>query len=345
MKKITLLLFFGIFAHMTAFSQDVPQEQQIVISKIGATWCPNCGLEAWDNFTTLNNEFGTKAVILSLHPSRSSRLHSPESIDLAENLPQAFGQPLFYVNRTKTSTGSIVQNAGVAVENANSLTPMANTGINATIKDGLLQVDAKVKFFQEGNGDYFLSLLVIEDGVVEVQSQRGTDAVHKKLVRTSLLGGTFEQAIASGTISADSEFTFSDSKAIAEDWNTENLEVAAIIWQKVGDDFEPVNAHSVDAAFSTSVNFLEESGVELAIAPTLVKTSATVSLNTPVAFDRVNIDVFTAAGQQLTTVFSGPLKSGNHNFAIERVALHASGVYFLKIAANGSVLSKKFIVE
>lgn len=345
MKKFALLLFFGTFANLTAFSQDVPQEQQIVISKIGATWCPNCGLSAWDNFTTIHDEFDEKAVILSLHPSRSSRLHSQESLDLAENLPQAFGQPLFYVNRTKYSTGSIVQNAGTAIENAKSVAPMANTGIDATITDGVLQVDAKVKFFQEGNGDYFLSLLVVEDGVIEVQSQRGSDAVHKKLVRTSLLGGTFDQAIGSGTIATDSEFTFNATKDIEEDWNTENLEVAAIIWQKVGDDFEFVNAHSVDATFSTSVNFLEESGVELAMAPTLVKTSAMVNLTTPVNFDKANIAIFNTAGQLVNTIFTGQLQPGNHNFSLDRAALKASGVYYLQMEVNGSVLSKKFVVE
>lgn len=345
MKKIALLLFLGTIVHMTAFSQDVPQEQQIVISKIGATWCPNCGTTAWDNFSILHNEFDDKAVILSLHPSRSSRLHSPESIDLAENLPQSFGQPLFYVNRTKYSTGSIVQNARQAIENGNAAAPLANTGINATIKDGMLQVDAKVKFFQEGNGDYFLSLLIVEDGVIEVQSQRGSDANHKKLVRTSMMGGTFGQAIGSGAIAAESEFTFSDTKAIEADWNTENLEVAAVIWQKVGDDYEVVNGNSVDALFSTSVNFLEQSGVALAISPTLVKTSTTVKLTTPVDFDKANIAIFNAAGQQLNTIFSGQLNAGTHNYMIERANLKASGVYFLRMEANGSVLSKKLIVE
>ncbi len=345
MKKFCLLLFMGVIAHLTAFSQDVPQTQQIVISKIGATWCPNCGTTAWDNFTTLHNEFNDKAVILSLHPSRSSRLHSPESIELAENLPQSFGQPLFYVNRTKYATGSIVQNARQAIEDGNAAAPLANTGINATIKDGMLQVDAKVKFFQEGNGDYFLSLLIVEDGVIEVQSQRGSDANHKKLVRTAMMEGTFGQAIGSGAIAAESEFTFSDAKAIEEDWNTENLEVAAIIWQKVGDNYEVVNGNSVDASFSTSVNFLEQSGVALEIAPTLVKASATITLTTPVDFDKANVGVFNTAGQQVNTIFSGILKSGTHNYTIQRADLKASGIYFLRMEANGSVLSKKLIVE
>lgn len=345
MKKFYFFLIIGFLSQMTAFGQEVAQEQQVVISKIGATWCPNCGLSAWDNFTTIHDEFDGQAVILSLHPSRSSRLHAPEAIDLSENLPQAFGQPLFYVNRTKYATGSIVQNTGVAVENAKNATPLANTGITATIKNGQLEVDAKVKFFQEGNGDYFLSLLVVEDGVVEIQSQRGSDAIHKKLLRTSLLGGTFGQMIGSGTIPADSEFTFSDTKEMEADWDRDNLEVAAIIWQKVDNNYEFVNAYSVDASFSTAVNFLEKSGVDLTIAPTLLKTSATVSLASPIQLDQVDIAIFAANGQQIKTLYAGNIAQGKQTFTIQRADLPASGVYFLRMESKGSVLSRKLVVE
>lgn len=345
MKKFYLFLILGLAFQSNLFAQDVPQEQKIVITKIGATWCPNCGLEAWDNFDVLNKDFADKAVILSIHPSSSSFLHSPESRDLSNNLPGAFGQPLFYLNRTKHSTFQIVENTDVAVSNAEFINPVVNTGISATINDNTLTVDAKVKFFQEGDGTYFLSLLIVEDGVVEYQSERGNDAIHKKLLRTALMGGTFGQAIASGSVSANTEFTFSDSKAIDAEWNTENLEVVAIVWKKVGNVYEFENANSVDASFSTSINLLETAGVNLTIAPTIIQENATITLESPIAFDQVNLTLYNTAGQQISSLFSGAVGQGVQHFTIQKSDLKSSGVYFLQMESKGSVISRKLIVE
>ena len=345
MKKIYFPLFVALLTQIVVFGQEVPQEQKVVITKIAATWCPPCGGTAWDNFDVINDTYAGKAVMLTAHPSRSSKLHSPEAIDFSNNLPQAFGQPLFYLNRSKYTTNNIIQNTETAVSDAGNASPMANTGILATIKDNTLTVDAKVKFFQEGDGEYYLSLLVIEDGVIEEQAARGNDAVHKRVLRTSLMGGAFGQEIANGAIATDTEFKFSDSKELATDWNTENLEVAAIIWQKVNGAYEFVNAHVVETSFSTSVNFLETTGVQLSVMPTIVKEAATVSIVTPIAFDKVNIALFNTAGQQVQTIFAGSLDNGLHTFSIDKSNLTASGVYFLQMESKGSVISRKFVVE
>lgn len=345
MKKVNLLLLIGIFLQQIAFGQEVPQTQKIVITKIAATWCPPCGGTAWDRFEKINEEYAGKAVILTAHPSRTSKLHSPEAIDFSNNLPQAFGQPLFYVNSAKYTTNTILDNAEASINNANEVSPMANTGITATIKDNALEVNAKVKFFQEGDGAYYLSLLVIEDGVIEQQASRGSEAVHKRVLRSSLMGGTFGQEIASGTISADTEYTFADTKTLETKWVAENLEVAAIIWKKVDFGYEFVNAHSENVSFSTSVNFLETAGVNMSLSPTILRENATVSINAPIALEDLTIRLFNIAGQPVQTIFSGNLNDGFYQFIIDKTHLTASGVYFLQMEAAGSVISRKLVVE
>lgn len=345
MKKNCLLLVIGLLLQMTSFGQEVPQEQKVVITKIAATWCPPCGGTAWDNFDIINDTYAGKAVILTAHPSRSSQLHSPEAIDFSANLPQAFGQPLFYLNRSKYTTNNIIPNTETAISEAVTASPMANTGILATIKDNTLTVDAKIKFFQEGDGEYYLSLLIIEDGVIEQQANRGSTASHKRVLRSSLMGGTFGQEIANGVIAVDTEFNFSDSKELAADWNTENLEVAAIIWQKIDGVYEFVNAHVENVSFSTGLNILETTGIQLSVMPTILKETATISIAAPITFNKVNIAVFNTAGQQVQTVFSGPLNNGLHTFSIDRSELVTSGVYFLQMESKGSVISQKLVVE
>lgn len=345
MKKIYFPLLLVLFLQITVFGQEVPKEQKVVITKIAATWCPPCGGTAWDNFDVINDTYEEKAIMLTAHPSRSSKLHATESIDFSSNLPQAFGQPLFYINRTKYTTSTILQSTETAITDAGSVTPMANTGITATIKDNTLEVKAKVQFFQEGDGEYYLSLLVLEDGVIEEQANRGNAAVHKRVLRSSLMGGTFGQAIATGVIAADTEFNFSDSKTLEAGWNTENLEVAAIIWQKVEGAYEFVNAHSVNTSFATSTNFLETSGVNFSVQPTIIQETATIAIDAPIAFEKVNLAIFNTAGQQVQTVFSGSLNNGLHTFSIDKSGLTASGVYFLQMESKGAVISRKLVIK
>lgn len=348
MKKIYFPLLVGLLTQIVVFGQEVPQEQKVVITKIAATWCPPCGGTAWDNFDALNDTYAGKAILLTAHPSRTSKLHAPESIDFSSNLPQAFGQPLFYINRSKYTTNTILENTATAINNANSAAPMANTGIIATIKDNTLEVKAKVKFFQEGDGEYYLSLLVIEDEVMEQQASRGNPAVHKRVLRSSLMGGTFGQAIANGVIAADTEFNFSDSKALEANWNTENLEVAAIIWQQVNGAYEFVNAHSVNTSFSTSINLLETSGLELTVTPNPIRETATINIDAPIGFDKVNIALYNSVGQQVQSIFTGDLSNGQHTFFLNKNNLPpntVSGLYFLKMESNGSVISRSLVIE
>ncbi len=345
MKKIYFPLFYCLLIQLVAFGQEVPQEQKVVITKIGATWCPPCGGTAWDHFDEITETYAGQAVMLTAHPSRTSELHSPESIDFTSNLPQAFGQPLFYVNQSKYTTSTILNNAKDAVNAAAMISPLANTGITAIINDKSLEVNAKVKFFQEGTGDYFLSLLVIEDGVIEFQFDRGDEAVHKRILRSALGQGTFGEAIANGTVSADAEFDLQLTKEIDPSWVAENIEIAAILWNKVGNNYEFVNANAVPVSFATSINILETSGLTLAVTPTLIRQSATIHIDAPIAFGKATISIFNTAGQQVKTVFSGPLNNGNHTFSIDKSGLGASGVYFLQMESAGSVISRKLVVE
>lgn len=348
MKKNYLLLVVALLLQMTAFGQEVPQEQKIVITKIAATWCPPCGGTAWDNFDVINDTYAGKAIILTAHPSRSSKLHSEEAIDFSSNLPQAFGQPLFYINRSKYTTNNILENVATSINEATSTSPLANTGIIATIKDDILEVKAKVKFFQEGDGEYYLSLLVIEDDVIEEQANRGSTASHKRVLRTSLIGGTFGQEIALGEIAAASEFVFMDSKSLVANWNTENLEVAAIIWQQVDGNYEFVNAHVEPVSFSTSINTLQASGLELTVTPNLVQGTASINIDAPIGFDKVNIALFNSSGQQIQSIFTGDLPNGQHTFFIDKNNLPSnttSGFYFLKMESNGSVISTSLFIE
>ena len=252
---------------------------------------------------------------------------------------------MFYVNRNKYTTPQIIAGAETEIAENKAIKPMANTGLNTTINDNLLSVEAKVKFFQEGNGDYYLSLLVVEDGVIEFQSNRAEDANHKKILRTSLSGGTFGQPIATGAIAEGTEFTITDEKTIDPNWNPANLEVAAIIWQKMDDAYEFVNAQSINVGFSTSVNFLAQKGVRLAINPTILQEVATITIDSPIALNNANIALFDLSGKKVKDVFRGSVSAGIQSFDLQKNSFSTRGIYFLKLEAEGGILHQKFMVN
>jgi len=164
-------------------------------------------------------------------------------------------------------------------------------------------------------------------------------------LRSSLGQGTFGESIANGTVTVDTEFSLKLTKEMDTKWIAENLEIAAILWNKTDNNYEFVNANVVPVAFSTSVNILETSGLTLAVTPTLIQQSATLQIDAPIAFDEVTIAIFNTAGQQVQTVFTGSLNNGSHTFSINKSKLGASGLYFLQMESAGSVISRKLVVE
>ena len=103
MKKNYLLFLISVLFSGYTFGQEVVQKQNMLITKITATWCPNCGTESWDHKKEIIATY-PDVVFLSAHSSTSSKLHAPAARDYVENLPNAFGQPIFYINRERYTT-------------------------------------------------------------------------------------------------------------------------------------------------------------------------------------------------------------------------------------------------
>ena len=343
--KSCLSLFSFFFSFFLVQAQEVPETQKIIITKIGATWCPNCGLAAWDHFEELNEMFKTTAVLLNIHPSRSSALHAPEAIVFSENLPQAWGQPLFYINRTKYATSQIMRAAADAIMDMESVKPVANTGIRASFNENELKVTARTLFFQPAQGAYYLSLFVVENDVIASQSSRGANAIHKKVLRQAISPSTFGDLLHNGTIDQNASFSVEHTIEIADDWNRENLEIAALIWKKTENVFEFVNAHSQSPSFSTRTNELEMPGVQLSVTPTIIQESGTIYLDLPKALEEIQIEVFNISGQLVFPLFSGNLTPGKHIFELNRSKLAESGIFILKISQGGSTISRKFVTK
>ena len=231
-------------------------------------------------------------------------------------------------------------------DQVNGQLPLANTGIEMQLEGQALEVKARVQFFKPGNGAYYLSLFIIEDNVIADQSNRGSDVEHPKILRGRLTSETFGELIANGDVAENQTFDFRLNRAISPDWNTDNLEVAAIIWEKIGETYEFVNTETVtEFSTFTSVNQLEQAGVQLAVHPTTLNTQSTISINLPVAQDNLSLRLINANGQLVKNIFSGTLSNGTHQFSLAKERQLTSGLYFIQLEKEGSSITERIVVQ
>jgi len=346
MKKNYLPLLISLLLSGYSFGQEVVQKQNMLVTKITATWCPNCGTGAWDNKKEIIANY-PDATFLSTHISTSSKLYSSTARDYARNLPNAVGQPIFYVNRDRFNTGSILNAVEETQQTDQSQSPVANTGLEMKMEGQVLNVKAKVQFFEPANGEFYLSLFVIEDKVMETQASRGSGPVeHSRILRGRVTSSTFGVLIADGSINANDTYDFRINRQIPEEWNQENLEVAAIIWQKNGDIYEFVNTQAItDFSVFTSVNELEAAGVELTVNPTLLSTQSTVAISLPSAQANISLQLLNTNGQLITQLFSGDLSGGTHHFPLTKPAALAAGIYLVRMEKGGHSITEKIVVK
>lgn len=326
--------------------QEVSVEQKMLVTKITATWCPNCGTSAWDVKSNIVSDYASNMVFLSTHISGSSDLFSSTARDYATNLPNVAGQPLFYLNRQRFNTNSIENAVKEMVQHNSTQTPLANTGVEMQLNGQVVEVKAKVQFFQPTEGEYYLSLFIIEDNVIANQSNRGSNVAHRKVFRGRVTSETFGELITNGSIEADQTFNFRLNRAINSEWNPDQLEIAAVIWQKVGDTYEFVNVASVsDFSVFTSVNILEQEGVDLAIHPNILSTQSTIQINLPATQKNLSLQLINANGQLVQRLYDGELQAGQHSFSITKQSSLTSGIYFVQLEKDGSSITKRLVIE
>ncbi len=348
MKKSLLLISFCFLMASGLFAQDVVQEQRTLLTKITATWCPNCGAWAWDFFEEILEDNHGKAVFVGSH--HSGDLESSPGIAFSSNFNAPY-QPYFYAGNENlnVSSGNMPTKRQQVQDlvNANfEEMPIANTGFSAILDGNILTIDAKAKFFQEASGDFYMGVYLLENGVINNQASNSNMASHPFVLRQAITPGNFGISLGNGTIAADTEFTEALSLQINSTYNTDSIYIMGIIWEKIDDTYQFVNAFTTNEfAAPASVETITSDVLAVALAPTIAQESSQLSLNLKQSSLAVNIQVINVNGQIVQEVFEGDLLSGASNFTINTNALN-TGIYFVNIRSNdGAVLTKRLVVR
>lgn len=349
MKRGLLIICFSIAILPLLHAQEVPEVQKSLLTKITATWCPNCGTWGWAFFKNLMEDNSQKAIFVSAH--HSGELVSPPGAAFSENFMAPY-QPYFYVGNLETGTNNSNfstkrQEVKNLVDSIFLQSPIVNVGFEASFSDDLLTVNTHTRFFQDATGDYYLGVYILENGVVNYQASIDSMAVHPYVLRAAFTPEAFGDSLASGTITAGTEYTSSVSIQLNANWIADSISVAGIIWNKIEDTYHFINVNTTkDFTFiPTAINIIAEEALAINLFPTIAASVAQLDLNLKVQSQDVNIQLFNINGQVIRQIFQGTLAKGINTLNIPTETLD-SGLYFVHIqTADGAVVTKKLIVQ
>jgi hypothetical protein len=316
-----LIIFTILLIGLPAISQEINTKQWSMVNKKTADWCSLCGSWGWNMHKQLTDRFENKNVLnWALH--YSGGLQNQAAVDISANFGGS-GQPLFYVegidlNATPNNIAAKVAEAEDIVNFTLAQPAYAGIGIEAILSSvtNRLDVKAKVEFLQpvEG-GDYYLGLYLVEDSLVAYQQSQGQNAVHRYVLRRSLLNTTWGKSLKKGPLEKGEIFDVDvDLDNITTPRN--RLYVAAVIWNKVGNKYLFFNGYQVPVGIPASQLDIHSDLSEIKAYQT-EGSEIHLQINSQVSFSNPIIAVTDLNGKTITSLSPGALTEGNHSFQLK----------------------------
>jgi hypothetical protein len=348
MKSLYTLLFVMLSVSIFAQEIEVPQTQRSLITKRTATWCSVCGGYAWDMMESFVDNHSDRAIVLNAHHSSSSNFHADVAQELVDNLQEAFGQPTFYVNNERIGSGNTnTENTVNTKVMANEmLSPTAQVGVRAIFNPGDEEatIETRTEFFEDAEGEYFVSVWTAIKNIVGFQATRGENAQHKQILWESVTTSTFGDEIVTGNIATGSSFETSNTYTFGN-FNETQLQVIAVIWKKVGEEYQFVNGNVTNEFIQlSSTQELSADVAEVSVQPNITSTNAQLLIDAKTDLGNTKVQLFNAVGQPVANIFEGQIFNGNYPFNIDRKDF-AAGLYFIRIQSEKGIRTEKIIFQ
>ncbi|MEO1262017.1 MAG: Omp28-related outer membrane protein [Bacteroidota bacterium] len=347
MNKKTFMLLVAALFIVKATAQQVEQKQRTLLIKTAATWCPPCGTWGWDLFEGMIEDNEENALLIAVH--HSGLLENDINNDLFSNFGAVY-QPMFFVDETNinaTSSNASTkrsETAAAVTDVFNNQAPVANVGFTPTFANNKLSVNAKVKFYQETEGEFYLSVYLMEDGVIEFQQSIGNNAVHKKIIRSGFTDDTFGELVTTGSVSADQEFDMSFELQIGEVAGYD-YEVAGIIWKKENDKYLPVNVWSTKNIETTSSVKDVDGIADFSVKPNVTSSQAVINIDLDENIKNLSLDLVDINGKVISQINRGNFNKGSQTFFIDKSLVQNNGLFFVRLTDGKNVSTRKIIFQ
>ena len=334
-----------------SISLSAQQPVKPLLTKITATWCPNCGTWGWTAMKDMVDRFdGDKATVMALH--YSGDLADDLNKELAGNFP-AVGQPIFQSNGTDLNfTSSSYTDKMDALESTiNAETQVINAfnitkaGVHLQAEGNLTTFNVEVNVDADNlpDGDYSIGAYIVRDDIVASQSGLSGDVAHFKIVDAAMSINTFGNpyGIAKSYVfqyeEADyGEITF-DSQGGVEDF-----QIVTILWNNTGTRYEVVTTDNANITENTLSN-IDQEVTPIDDAKVYENTANQIEVNLPkngVNSTTTLANLYTITGRQLD---SQTIKDGKAYF--ERESLLGRGLYIVTLESAGQLKSYKVTIK
>lgn len=348
MKKLlysgTMLLFSFV-----SISQNVEQIQTPLVVKKTATWCNPCGTWGWTWFEEFKQQRDNVSVMFEMHESASSGLFSQASLGLYSLFDPRNSTPIFYVNAKNemeyTSGGSVMVQASKAsilnaIDSTIATTPIANTGISYTVGNNTLNINTKVKFFQQTTGEYYINVYLAEENVQATQNGQGSSAIHKRVLRAAAYANAAGVLVVNGNVVQGAEYTGSHSIPLNASWNTNNFYVFVVIWKKVNDEFHYVNSSKKGGSYANiNEQIVGDNG--FIIYPNVIESGQPFNIELSEIIDADSkVIIFNQVGQMVKSINVESFNSSNQLITIEDTRALRTGMYFVMVTSKNGANKK-----
>ncbi len=245
MKKLLILLLATTLISITSCKKDDeqteeeeqsstlnPEQQQRGFAiNYTAYWCSPCGNWGAPLIHDYAEDAPTGAIICA-HASNDPMYNAALFSTFSSDRTTGGGIPSFWVGDNSTTSA----NAMINLLNTQAI---AGVDYQYEVKDNKMNVDVKVKFFEAGTGEYYLSVIVLEDGIpggataqanYQQHGTNDTNYTHDFVLRTAATPNDAygEKIIDNPEIDAEVDKSYS----IDLDANWNDVYPVCIIWKK-----------------------------------------------------------------------------------------------------------------
>ncbi|MEZ5043730.1 MAG: Omp28-related outer membrane protein [Saprospiraceae bacterium] len=352
MKSILLTIGLMVFAISTnGQAIEIPKSQVPLITKISASWCPHCGNWGWNFYEGLREDNVGKAIMVTAHYSGDYRTDAGAAI--ASNFG-IIGQPEFYIGTDRVAANS--NNYASMVPSVNSIVnaqlgtaPVVQSGIKARLQpNGMMTVNTSTQFFSTTTGEYYLAMYLLENNFVGYQAGQGNAAAHKNILRAVIGGENFGDLIGLGEIAANTKVDLEhDFNLGSSSFQVGNVEIVAVIWEKIGNKYKYVNANSTTVIDLVSANEeIDNRVAQFTISPNPVFETAVISFQLSEKLSNAELRLFTLDGKQVQVLQANTsFAAGQHRIEIQRSNLKSAGVYLVQLISDQGAISRKLVVQ
>ncbi|MCB0482833.1 MAG: T9SS type A sorting domain-containing protein [Flavobacteriales bacterium] len=340
-----LMIFTLLISTMESHSQKLPvsKKKKYLAVKGTSTNCVFCGNKI--NVSEDLYENHKDSVVIVNNHQNTSDLANGYSSSFNRYLHNTTATPHMYIDSKVIYRSNYSYDYIKNVINEASTKPViAGVSFKYEISDTMITVDLSTQFFEADTGNFWLTVLVLENNVVFNQLGAPSNPhSHQRVLRKYLgAGGNWAPNrgvdIADGIVAQGFIYDYQFKEGIDSSWKKENLRFVALLWERMGTYMIPVAVEDQPNG-QGNPNSIEqmnkvESNNEIKVYPN--PTSRQINVQSEKKVDSIRL-----------MGVNGQVIIKEDNLSTEStldVTNLLPGMYFIEVAVSNDIIIRKVLI-